>query len=558
MLNVAYSSTVRSFGTVSVSVKDAPPIDITRLTLEGNVGNTSYAKGGDTVGFSLEINYTIASYTITIFNKTTSVASFSSNTITLTETVPNDLTVEEYATFSITIVDGDGLPNTLTQEDLTSGNVFIDTIPPSLTLIRGPANYSIVNGTESPMIRNVTAHDGDPYYSGNYTLITPNGIVNADINGSVYSYTYTAVADGAGNLGASLTRIITIVDALQIGVTSLSITSNSGNNFANADRIITLRLQTDSDDLHDITGTLLGREFESTTSGGSATFTTTVLSNDTNGNVTFSIEALNSSDGRVVISESDITDPGSFVTIDTIAPNITLNDNNNTIIPQGVKSYEDLGAISSDLSYATDKQLVGIGYVDYTRVGNYTLVYTDTDAAGNKATSILNVVVLAAPPIDIETLTIRNGANASSSYVKAGDDLTIQLSINYTIASYTATIFGIEQSEPNQNSKGFLISQQVPSDIAVEEYAMFTITIVDEKGLPNTITENTKITSTDMPPDNIFVDTISPTVTLSPPQISISVNGDVPDITATIKEGDPNYGEKTITINGPTMIETYS
>ena len=115
-----------------------------------------------------------------------------------------------------------------------------------------------------------------------------------------------------------MSRIITIVDALQIGVTSLSITSNSGNNFANADKIITLRLQTDSDDLHDITGTLLGREFTSTTSGGSATFTTTVLSGDTNGNVTFSIEALNSSDGRVAISESDITD-GSFVTIDTVA-----------------------------------------------------------------------------------------------------------------------------------------------------------------------------------------------------------------------------------------------
>ena len=51
-----------------------------------------------------------------------------------------------------------------------------------------------------------------------------------------------------------MSRIITIVDALPIGVTSLSITSNSGNNFANADKIITLQLQTDSDDLHDITG----------------------------------------------------------------------------------------------------------------------------------------------------------------------------------------------------------------------------------------------------------------------------------------------------------------
>ena len=306
----------------------------------------------------------------------------------------------------------------------------------------------------------------------------------------------------------------------------------------------------------DITGTLLGREFTNTTSGGSATFTTTVLSGDRNGNVTFSIEALNSSDGRVAISESDITD-GSFVTIDTIAPNITLNDKNNTIIPQGVKSYEDLGAISSDLSYATDKQLVGIGYVDYTRVGNYTLVYTDTDAAGNKATSILNVVVLAAPPINITLFSITSD-NSNNSYAKAGDTLSIQSSINYTIASYTATIFGIEQSESNQNSNGFLISQQVPSNLTIEEYATFSITIIDEKGLPNTITQNTQITSSQLPPENVFVDTISPTVTLSTQQISISENGDVPDITATIKEGDPNYGEKTITINGSTILDDTS
>ena len=41
-------------------------------------------------------------------------------------------------------------------------------------------------------------------------------------------------------------------------------------------------------------------------------------------------------------------------------------------------------------------------------------------------------------------------------------------------------------------------------------------------------------------------------------QISISVNGDVPGITATIKEGDPNYGEKTITINGSTILDDTS
>ena len=43
-----------------------------------------------------------------------------------------------------------------------------------------------------------------------------------------------------------------------------------------------------------------------------------------------------------------------------------------------------------------------------------------------------------------------------------------------------------------------------------------------------------------MPPTNVFIDTISPTVTLLPQQISISVNDTIPDITATITDEDPN------------------
>ena len=356
-----------------------------------------------------------------------------------------------------------------------------------------------------------------------------------------------------------MSRIITIVDALPIGITSLRITSNSGNNFANADKIITLRLQTDSDDLHDITGTLLGREFTSTINGGSATFTTTVLSGDTNGNVTFSIEALNSSDGRVAISESDITDD-SFVTIDTILPVITLNGENNTIVAVGV-DYTDPSATVADQGNPSYAGTITArpATLDTSSAGNKTITYTaPADAAGNVPVPKIRIVsVEDAPPIDITLFTITSD-NSNNSYAKAGDTLSIQSSINYTIASYTATIFGIEQSESNQNSNGFLISQQVPSNLTIEEYATFSITIIDEKGLPNIITENTQITSSQLPPNNVFIDTISPTVTLSTQQISISENGDVPDITATIKEGDPNYGEKTITINGSTILNDTS
>ena len=367
-----------------------------------------------------------------------------------------------------------------------------------------------------------------------YTLTT-NATVNADVNGSVYNYTYTAVADTAGNLGESISRIITIIDALPIDVTSLSITSSPGNpNFAKADDTITLVLRTDSDDLDSITGTLLGREFTSTTSGGSATFTTTVLSGDTNGNVTFSIEATNSSDGRVAISESDITD-GSFVTIDTILPVITLNGINNTIVALGVP-YPDPGATAYDSSYATDKTLVGTGNVNHNQIGNHTIVYTDTDAAGNEATSILNVIVSAPPPITITNLAI-DSSNSDDSYAKAGDTLDIDLTINYTIASYTATILGIPQSEKYPNSNTIRTSYVIPSDLEVEKTATFSITVIDANGLPNTITQD----SVTLPTNKVFVDTISPTVTLKADRTSISVNDDLPIITATIIDGDPNY-----------------
>ena len=51
----------------------------------------------------------------------------------------------------------------------------------------------------------VNVTDGDPNYSGNFTLAT-NATADATINGSVYNYTYTADADNAGSE-------ITIIDA---------------------------------------------------------------------------------------------------------------------------------------------------------------------------------------------------------------------------------------------------------------------------------------------------------------------------------------------------------
>ena len=63
-----------------------------------------------------------------------------------------------------------------------------------------------------------------------------------------------AVKDNAGNL-RYVTRIITIIDANPLNVTSLFIASSSGNNFANAGKTITVTLETDGNDLGNFTGT---------------------------------------------------------------------------------------------------------------------------------------------------------------------------------------------------------------------------------------------------------------------------------------------------------------
>ena len=432
----------------NVIVRDIPPIGINSFEVDSDNTNTLYAKVGDDIFFDLNVNNTIDFNNVVAdvsgANVYNNESGTSNNVLYVDAKVLNTTVIESNATFTITIANENGTTLTVTNDDLTSPNVFIDTIPPRITPDGGSADYFIVNGTD-PIILNVTVIDGDPNYSGNYTLTT-NATVNANMNGSVYNYTYTADADSAGNPGPSLSRIITIIDAPLIGITSLSITSSPGNsNFANEGKTITLRLQTDSNNLGNFTGTLLGRDIiKNDVNSGTVEFTETVSPSDTNGNVTFSIVVTNSSGGRVSFTESDL-DTGSFVTIDTVAPTIALNGENNTIVALGA-DYTDLGATAYDLSYG-NSQVTTTDRVNVNQLDHYTLHYTaPTDAAGNIGQTITRIVeVLDAPPITITNLAIES-SNSNSSYAKAGDTLDIDLTINYTITSYTITIFNTTTS----------------------------------------------------------------------------------------------------------------
>ena len=247
-------------------------------------------------------------------------------------------------------------------------------------------------------IPGVNVTDGDPRYSRNFILNINDTIKTAKI-GSVYNYTYTAVADNAGNLGESVTRIITIIDADPITVTSLSITSSPGNpNFANTGKTITVTLETDGNDLGNFTGTLLDRSFTNTTSGGDATFTTTVSSNDTNGNATFSITVTNSSGNKILVTNYSITD-GSFVTIDTIKPVITvINASDNIVLYRD--TYQDPGTTITDANNTSYDGTVTATQLNTSRLGVQNITYTGSaDAAGNIPDPVNRTITVLPKPL---------------------------------------------------------------------------------------------------------------------------------------------------------------
>ena len=158
-----------------------------------------YAKTGDSLSIEFTVNNTIASSSASILesglNQTIIQIDRDFKAIVIVPSTQR----ESYANFNINVTDTVGETLSITEDDLPF-NVFIDTKRPRIELV-GDVSYFISKGTINPFIPNVTVADGDPRYSGGFTLSTndTNDKIDTAINGSVYNYTYTADADPAGN-----------------------------------------------------------------------------------------------------------------------------------------------------------------------------------------------------------------------------------------------------------------------------------------------------------------------------------------------------------------------
>ena len=381
-------------------------------------------------------------------------------------------------------------------------------------------------------------------FAGTMVLLLPFSVR------SVYNYTYTADADTAGNPGESVSRIITIIDAEPITVTSLSIASSSGNNFANTGKTITVTLVTDGTDLGNFTGTLLGRDIaKENANSGTVTFTATVFSNDTNENATFSITATNSSGNRILVTNYDITD-ASFVTIDTVKPIIILNGNSDDTVLQG-NNYVDLGANVSDPNNSLYTQTITAlpTNLNTSSLGEQNITYSaPPDAAGNVPDSINRTVTVQAKPLGLETLTIESNNTKNNMYAKIGDKITITLVANGTIGSATTTIAS-NTITPVLTGSTLVASYIVDSSVSDTNSLAFTINASNEDGLKTVI-----FTEANLPDSSIIIDNTAPTITLNGNNNTIvPANNSYTDPGATAS--DLSYASD-ITVTGTSNIDT--
>ena len=487
----------------SLVVTDAIGPSLNSLSVISNNADTEFAKSADDITLTLVANEPVSFVDGNLSGITPQIVT-QTNGFTATVTIGTS-TSNGPSTFAITIADDAGNTKIITPSDITTGsNVIIDTLPPVIRLV-GSDDTTLTIGSNY-VEQGYIVIDNEPEYVS--PSITPtNNIDNAQLGSYTVTYS-TSEQDSAGNTPLDKTRTVTVVEPNPITITALTIASSSGDNFANTSKIITLKLETDGTDLGNFSGTLLGKQFSNTTTGGNAEFTTTVLSDDMNGNVTFSITLTNSSGNQITITNSNITD-GSFVTVDTIHPLIALQGNNPDTVFKG-NVYSDQGATIVDPNNPSYTGTVSANpsTLDTSSVGAQNITYTaNADAAGNTPDPINRTVTVLAKPIALGALTIVSD-NANTLYAKTGDTITLTLVTNGTIGSATTTIAS-NAITPTITDNTLVATYDVESTVTDTSSLAFTINAKNEDNLITL-----QLSETNLPGSGVIIDSTAPVITL--------------------------------------------
>ena len=512
--------------TRTVTIADTTAPSKLNLTASSDNSNADRARAGDTITVTLVADMDIASASAIILNKTANVT-ISDNIVSSTIVVlAGD---SGNTTFTTIVQDPSGNSLTVTQTDLNSENVFVDTTAPVLTL-NGSSNVTIELGSAYHDLEAFVSDD-DPLYDGTISYNTINSS-----NVGVYTVTYTAPADLAGNVPAAITRTVTIADTT--APSKLNLTASSDN--SNADRAragdtITVTLVADMD-IASASAIILNKTANVTISDNIVSSTIVVLAGDS-GNTTFTTIVQDPSGNSLTVTQTDLNSENVFV--DTTAPVLTLNGSSNVTIELG-SAYHDLEAFVSDDDPLYDGT-ISYNTINSSNVGVYTVTYTaPADLAGNVPAAITRTVTIADTTAPSKLNLTASSDNSNADRARAGDTITVTLVADMDIASASAIIL-------NKTANVTISDNIVSSTIVVlagdSGNTTFTTIVQDPSG--NSLT----VTQTDLNSENVFVDTTAPVLTLNgSSNVTIELGSVYHDLEAFVSDDDPLY-DGTISYN---------
>ena len=327
-----------------------------------------------------------------------------------------DVPIEGYATFKAEVANAAKYTLFVTEDDIPSNeNVFVDTIRPNIELL-GPENYIVPYRASYLHVPGAVATDGDLDYSG-LVVTRTNDTLDSDVLDSVVLYTYTAT-DPAGNTN-STTRTVTVSDITQPEVSSFGISSSNGTKYAGVGHTVTLTLDLDGFNPTSAQGVLFGEDATISINSNRITASAVVSQDSPNDKVVFYLVVENSS-SSIYVSDYDITD-GSYVLVDTIGPKLSLLGGATVTVAQGY-TFNDVGAIATDLSFDSDVIVYSTDSVDTLNTGTNIISYTaPTDALGNIGDTITRTVYVVNEPV----LQLKTAFDDTPAGVlKSGIDIT--------------------------------------------------------------------------------------------------------------------------------------
>ena len=294
----------------AVNIVDTTLPLLTSLELRTSNTDSTRAKQGDIISIFLVMDTNLSSASTTILNRTVDTYIIDNVVFFKTIILAGD---SGNTSFLVTVHDFLGNRLTLTEADITSNNIFIDTAKPVITL-NGPANITIKRGMEY-VDAGVMISDNDPAYNG----IISSNVTSLDTNyDGTYTIVYSAPPDLAGNEAKNATRTVIISPPFEIYNVAIN-TTNLNPGYAKENDMLVIKLESDMSLVNtSISATVFGRQADYDIYDQILYVNQTVKKGD-NGYVPFTILIQDNQNASILATNDDLQ---KNIIVDTIVPQV--------------------------------------------------------------------------------------------------------------------------------------------------------------------------------------------------------------------------------------------